>query len=300
MNVKQKHILNQILNINYKDVPIGKEFQVWLKTCEYLYTRFESIKDKDKKEYLIASHKIIYEAILDAEKIGYQRIPSIKGNINPENVDIIVPEFLEHVCKELCDSLLKFYKFIILRKLFSVKEFCMLIIKFYVEGTKIGGKENRGWGSSELLSIVNFMMKNIDLMETYAFNVIYLGTNGKIVINDIKKLDNLGLNIHTSYSMNKAEKMNREVEEFNEKRIKIQHFENDIKKGIEEFMDDLKNDDYSKIPPKSIDGNQCEDKCVLQVWSNKWGKKPVCACNVRKQGWLGSYLEAEKCNTKNC
>ena len=64
-------------------------------------------------------------------------------------------------------------------------------------------------------------------------------------------------------------------------------------------MDDIKNDNYNKIPPKSIDGNQCEDHCVLQV-SNKWGKKPVCACNVRKQGWLGSYLEAEKCNTKDC
>lgn len=299
MDEKQKRILNQILNLNYTDVPIGKEFQIWLKTCEYLYTRLDSIEDKDKKEYLIASHKIIYEAILVAEKIGYQKNPGVEGFIKPENVDIIVPEFLEHVCKELCDSLLKFYKFIILRKLFSLKEFCMLIIKFFVEGTKIGGKEKRGWDSNELLSIVNFMMKNIDIMEIYAFNVIYLGSNGKIVINDFKKLDNLGLNIHASYSLNKVEKMNREVEEANEKRIKIQRFEYDIKKGIEEFVDDLKNDDYSKIPPKSIDGNQCEDHCTLQV-SDKWGKKPVCACNVRKQGWTGSYLEAEKCNTKDC
>lgn len=299
MNKSQQQIIKQISNIRYTDIQIGKDFQVWLKTCEYIYTKLETIEEKDQKSYLLAAHKILFEAVKKAEDIGYKRITGIEGK-SEEFAHVLLPGFLEHICKEVCDSLLQFYKFLILRKLFEQENFCILIISFYVYGTKIGGKSKRGWGTEEILSIVNFMMRHIDLMEAYAYDVIYLGSDGKLLIKDVRNLDNLGYNIHASYSMEKVEKMNKEVELAEENRIKIQQFENDIKKGIEEFIDETKDDDYTKLPPKTIDGNQCEDMCEFKVWENKWDEKPVCACNVRKQGWFGSYLETEKCNLKEC
>ena len=131
-------------------------------------------------------------------------------------------------------------------------------------------------------------------MQAYASNVIYLGTNGYILIRDTKSLDNLGENIHASYTAEMMEKKMSEEEKLYQKRTA----EIKIEEGVQAFINDTKNDDYDDLPTLSLKRNACEDICVKKVWPGKWDEKEMCACNVRKNGWLGTYLEPEECS--NC
>jgi hypothetical protein len=290
MNKEQKKVYSKINNIQYTDISIGNEFQKWLKTCEYIYTNLNYIKEVNKKDYLLASYKIILKAVKEAENIGYEIDPRIV--LSEECASIIVPSFLEHICKELCRKLLEFYKFIIIRKLFSNDIFIKLVIKFYLDGTHIGGKEKRGWNPKEVDEIVKFCKNNLDIMVRYGMETIYLNTNGKIMIRDYNDLDKLGSNIHASFSMYQIQKkINEEEKKYKEKQLE---------QNIQKFIEETKSDDYTNLPPKSILGNQCVDFCTKKIWKNKWNNKKICACPVQKTTWFKSYHDIEKCHEKDC
>lgn len=296
MNSKQKKTLETISNINYTDIDIGKDFQSWLKTCEFIHNGNKEIKeDKEKNTYLLSSFKIIFKEIKEAENVGYKIKNDFDRN-SPNFVQVLTNEYLEVLIKRLCEGLLNFYKFVIVRNLLVNKFFSRLIIQFYLDGTDIGGVEKRGWDSKEVDSIVKFMTENIDIIQEYASDVIFLGTDGKVLIQEYKGLDNLGEQIHSSYTNN----MMKQKEEREERRYQEKQMELKIKKGVKNFINETKEDDYSNIPPLSRMGNSCEDNCKKAVWPGYWNDQKTCACNVRKNGWLGSYLEPEKCDPKRC
>lgn len=293
MNDKQKIIYKEIQAVKYTDLKIGNDFQKWLKTCEYIYTQLDTINKEDRKNYLVAAYKIIHKAVEEANNVGY----SAEINVLPaETVVVLVTDYLEKLSRDICNSLLKFYKFLIIRKLFSNKAFTKLVIQFYLDGTHIGGREQRGWSNDEINTIVKFATSNLDVIVEYGTKAIFLDTNGYIMIKDPKDLDTLGKNIHASFSMwQMQKKMDQAEKEYKEKQ-----FEKAIEEGVKSFLEESKEDDYAKVPPFSIEKNQCIDKCIRKVWKDKWDGREVCACPVQKQGWMGPYQEIERCNDEEC
>ena len=288
--IKQQ-ILDSVKTINYvSNTKTGEKFKVFLNICRYFYD-IKSLSDLDSmKMELLSQYKIIYDIFMklmpDKSDIG--RI------FKPDIMTVVTPEFTKMKSDEICKKLLSYYKFTILTELIESSDLIKYVVEYYLVSTHIGGVEKRGWDENEKRDIISFAKSNPEVIEMYAEDSIMLGYDGFLHINNKKKFDNFGKNVHASYSMYKIESGIRRAE--------LEHqqleFDKSVSKGVHDFLQESLGEIYDTLNI-SINFNECIRPCDKRVWPNKWSTKE-CACPVKKKGWLGEYVEIEKCSDRMC
>lgn len=292
--MNQAQILDNIKSINYVvNTKTGGKFRTFINICKYFYDlHLGDVTNEELKMILVSQYKIIYDIFIKLmpDKSDMGRI------FDPDTMKIVTPEYIKIKSDEICQRLLSYYKFIILTELIQSNSVNLIqhVVDYYLAGTHIGGSSKRGWSEEERQDIISFAKANPKIIEMYAEDSIRLDYNGFLYVNDIAKFDEFGRNIHASYSMYKVETGMKKAE--------LEHqqlqFDKSVTKGVEDFLSEGLEESYN-IPHISIESGECIRPCDRRLWPGKWSTEE-CACPVKKKGWLGEYIEIEKCPDSMC